>query len=265
MLFRNIRKLIRYIVSGYIFKVYYNKQKLDIENEYDLIGTSDSIPDAKVVIYTVVTGAYDKINDPDYLDDRFEYAIVTDQTVESAVWKRHPIPDKIKNYSSLEQARYIKTHPHEIFSDYDYTIFIDGNVIIKQDIWPLINGMIASGKKIAIHKHQNRDCLYDEARAVYAQGRVGLIDVLRQVKHYHKMGMPRHFGLFETNIIIRDNSSVEIMNMMNDWWTEMLNYTKRDQLSFTYVLWKNSKSVDYVYSLGTNSRKSAFFDVIRHA
>ena len=44
---------------------------------------------------------------------------------------------------------------------------------------------------------------------------------------------------------------------MNTW-------TKRDQLSFTYSLWKNGKNSDYILSLGNNSRRNPFFIVDSH-
>ena len=120
------------------------------------------------------------------------------------------------------------------------------------------------GKNIAIHRHQVRDCIYSEGRAVLATGKALSKDVHNQLRKYDREGFPKHYGLFETNIIIRNHNNEECINIMEDWWNEMVQWTKRDQLSFTYALWKNNKGSDYVMSLGNNSRRNPYFIVDSH-
>lgn len=78
------------------------------------------------------------------------------------------------------------------------------------------------------------------------------------------MGFPRHFGLFETNVIIRFHNDPKCKAVMDTWWNEIETRTKRDQLSFTYSLWKNGLISDYVMSLGNCSRNSEYFSVVNH-
>ena len=49
------------------------------------------------------------------------------------------IPDRLKYLSPVKQQRYIKTHPHEFFKEYDYSIWIDGNMEILSDPASLID------------------------------------------------------------------------------------------------------------------------------
>ena len=55
--------------------------------------------------------------------------------------------------------------------------------------------------------------------------------------------MPQNYGLAETNILYR-NHSQNIINLMEEWWEMIKNYSKRDQLSFTYILWKNGITLE---------------------
>lgn len=257
-------KAIRYVLSGYLFSMREVRKKLSEPNVFSPV--DDVFPEARIAVYTVSTGKYDKIKEPIYVDSHIDYFVFTEQEIPSdSAWKRINIPEGLKEgRTSLEQARYIKSHPHEFFKKYDVSIFIDGNIRITCDIKPLVYTMMASGKKMAIHRHQVRNCVYQEAKAIFAAGKASLHDMNKQMKSYKKAGFPKGFGLFETNVIIREHNNEDCINIMNTWWREMDKHTKRDQLSFTYALWVNGKTSDYVLSLGNNSRRNPYFIVDSH-
>lgn len=54
-----------------------------------------------------------------------------------------------------------------------------------------------------------------------------------------KAGFPEHYGLGENNILYRRHNEPALVRVMEDWWYFLENYSRRDQLSFVYVLWKN--------------------------
>ena len=59
----------------------------------------------------------------------------------------------------------------------------------------------------------------------------------KQIDLYKKEGFPKHFGLNETNVIIRRKN--ESVRKVMDLWEDFLRkYSHRDQMSFNYVLWK---------------------------
>lgn len=258
-----IKKIFRYLVSGYIFDVKKNKKYFEMNNIFK--STDIEYPNYKYVIYTVSTGKYDLIKNPIYVDSNIDYYIFTDQELDSnLIWKRIAIPEEIKNMSSLAQARYLKTNPHRFFQNYDYSMFIDGNVCITCDVRPLFYTLIEEDKLMAIHRHQNRDCIYKEAKAIYAAGKAKKNEIIKQIKHYKKEGFPSHFGLFETNIVIRKHNDKRCIQIMETWSKQLEEWTKRDQLSFTYSLWYNNFSSNDVLSLGNNSRRNPYFIVDSH-
>lgn len=262
-LIKKLHKIYRYIVSGYIFE--YKKNKIGFSKRNEFVPTKEEYPNIKIAIYTVSTGKYDDIKNPIYIDKNIDYYVFTEQELDkSLVWKKMQIPSHLKNRTPLEQARYIKTNPQEFFEKYDYSMFIDGNVCITCDIRPLFYTMIKEEKVMAVHKHQNRDCIYDEAKAIYAAGKATRKSMKKQLDFYKKEGFPEHFGLFETNIVIRKHNDKKCKGIMKTWSNQIINWTKRDQLSFTYALWKNDCTCDEVLSLGNNSRLNPYFIVDSH-
>lgn len=46
-------------------------------------------------------------------------------------------------------------------------------------------------------------------------------------------------ALAKINILYRRHNEPVLIRVMEDWWYFLENYSRRDQLSFVYVLWKN--------------------------
>lgn len=260
---KKVKKFCRYFITGYIFDINKNRKGFAKLNEF--VPTKKQFPEYKLAIYTVSTGKYDNIKNPIYVDENIDYFIFTDQELDNnSVWNRKPIPENMKGKTSLELARYLKINPHLFFSEYDYSMFIDGNVCITCDVRPLFYTLIDQKKTIAIHRHQNRDCIYEEAKAIYAAGKASMKSMSKQLSFYKQEGFPTHFGLFETNIVIRKHNEEKCKAIMETWSEQIVEWTKRDQLSFTYALWKNGMTADSVLSLGNNSRRNPYFIVDSH-
>lgn len=258
-----VKKLIRYISTGYIFEMGETKKLMNEKNHFT--ATKNQYNDLKIAIYTVSTGGYDNIKEPIYVDENIDYYVFTNQELNpNSIWKKIELPQEIEEFSSLEKARFLKTHPHLFFKNYDYSMFIDGNVQITCDIRPLFYTLEESGKLMAIHRHQVRDCVYDEARAIKAVNKAPKKLLNQQIAQYKTEGFPAHFGLFETNIVIRKQNDSKCISVMETWWNEIHKWTKRDQVSFTYALWKNGLTAEDVLSLGNNSRRNPYFIVDSH-
>ena len=75
--------------------------------------------------------------------------------------------------------------------------------------------------------------------------------------------MPENYGLNETNILIRNHLNPQIIAIMEQWWEFIEKYSKRDQLSFSYVLYKNNITVP---SISFKNARLDFnnFDFVSH-
>lgn len=215
------------------------------------------------VIYTCITAVYDEIENPKFISDGFDYVCYTDnENLKSDVWEIRKIPETLSDLSDAKKNRYVKTHPHEFFPEYDISIYIDGNVIQNGDVNELIEKECTEGS-IFFYKHPYEDCIYDELYTLTfcLKESLGMIDKLR--KRYRMEKFPRHFGLSQNNIIIRRHNEYDCIWLMERWWEEIKENSHRDQVSLFYVLWKTPgvsiKLIDYDLS------SSKYFCVKTHS
>ena len=67
-----------------------------------------------------------------------------------------------------------------------------------------------------------------------------------QVKRYMEEGYPQDNGLTTNGIMFRNHKNPSIINLMEDWWLEIKHNSRRDQLSFDYIAWKNNFKIQYI-------------------
>lgn len=241
------------------------KKKNSKPNEDFVLKPYKSFSNLKIVVYTSIFGKYDSIFEPLFVTPGVDYVILTDQELpKDSIWKKRTLPDvaPFSNMTPVEKNRYVKMLPHKLFDDYDISIYIDGNIQIITDVRPVVEDM--SGYSIGIHRYPT-DCIYDMQNAIIAGKRANKHNVKTQIKQYKKNGFPKHFGAFECNIIVRKHNDEKCKLVMDSWWEEFNNTTsKRDQLSFVYVLWKNGLTADEVYSLGYDVRSNPRFLIYKH-
>ena len=138
-------------------------------------------------------------------------------------------------WDNRRTARHYKTMPHLYFPDADVWIWLDANVRLL--IPP--SEAVAQWLKgdLAIFKHPDRDCLFDEARFCAKVGKDDKRTLGKQTVAYSAAGMPARWGLPETRCVIRRNTAK--MRALNvDWWSEIENRSLRDQVSIPYVCWR---------------------------
>lgn len=128
-------------------------------------------------------------------------------------------------------------------NEYDYTIYIDGSIKIIGDINQYIN-RYSKGASMIGFPHYERDCIYEEAEICkkYKLDKPEIID--EQMSFYKSKGFPEHYGLNACGIMVRSNRDQTLNKVMDDWWYEVNTHSKRDQLSFNYVCWKNNYQFD---------------------
>lgn len=221
----------------------------------------------RIAVYTCIVGVNEKIPNPLFVSESCDYFVFTDnESVQNSVWKKIDIK---KMHFPCENAneinRYIKLHPHELFPDYEYSMYVDGNICIVSDVVPIINQM-KKEEFLALHKHDRRTCAYKEAEAFYHIPRLKKFakQAELQMKEYRKQGFPKEFGLFENPIIIRRHHDKECINLMELWWEQLVVFSMRDQISLPYAIWKLGISNSSIHILGKDVRSNPRFIQIEH-
>ena len=223
----------------------------------------------KGVVYACVTHGYDTPYAPLFRDPGLDYVLYTDKEGEEgpSVWTRRPLKEELRFPNAGNRAnRYYKFHPFECFPGYDYAIYTDGNVRIMSDVTALYRCAENSPAGIAMHRHAQRSCVYEEAQWCAFNGRGNQEAIARQMKRYHEEGLPKNFGLFEATIIVIDLLNPKAKEILDAWWEEFCQTgSGRDQLSFPYALWKKHYSADSIGCLGNDEYHNPKFLIFPHA
>lgn len=256
---RLTRKKIRTKIGDIKIKV--NTTKKDDEPFYYNFGVP--IENTKVAVYTCITNGYDNAKEPLYIGKDVDYYLFTDvQDKNGKIWNNRKID--CKGFEK-EANRHYKFHPDIFEGKYKYAVYIDGNVKVVSDITTICSIAHNSKVGIAMHKHHSRDCAYEEGKACKYYKRGNNEKIREYLNKMKSDGFPSKFGLCEATVIVYDLQNPIAKKIAHQWWN--LYYeskTKRDQIFFPYIIWKNGFSMNDVGDLGNNIWNNPKFILYGH-
>ncbi len=182
----------------------------------------------KAVIYTAITNAKDALVEEGAFGQTPHFAFL-DYQPDKTGWTVLPVCDLFIDPN--RNAKIHKVLAHQYF-DVDYSLWIDGNIVLYTPIDTLIEEHLGEAD-ICVFTHYGRQNVWQEAAAIK---KLNLDDpdiVDHQVELYKEQGLGE--GLFECPVILRrHNEACEAFN--NAWWSEICRHSRRDQLSFPYAV-----------------------------
>jgi hypothetical protein len=183
----------------------------------------------KKVVYTVLLGERYKLNEPIFKNKDWEFICFTDQDLKSKYWKI------IKVEGGKKKSREIKIRSDQFFN-YDICLYIDAKFVVKCDLNNFVSKYLKTS--LCVMKHNKRNCVYKEGDFCIKLGIDKQEIIQLQLKKYATEGMPDNFGLFAPGIMIKKN--VEDVNIfMKLWYDEVEEYSYRDIISLSYMIWKH--------------------------
>lgn len=213
---------------------------------------------SKIVIYTAISDSFDDLFSHTYITKDFDYVCFTNTTIESpGIWEIRPLENR--GFDSNRNAKYYKLFPNKFFPEYEYSIYIDGNIdVLDSALEAKVLELIHNGVILSSNYHFERDCIYDEAKIcmMYNIDDINIIE--KQIKMLQDNGFPHNYGLFEMNLIFRKHHDEKVKKIMMDWWDIIKKNSKRDQLSFMYVLWKNNIQCTPMFSVNPRKLNNSF-------
>lgn len=218
----------------------------------------------RYVIYSALVGAYDDILQPKVVDERFDYILFSNDIKEErvGVWEVRPI--MYHNDDRTRICRYVKSHPEELVKEYEVSVWMDASIQILTDyLYQRVIELDKTECLIATLGHPTRNCIYEEAFAVLKMRIEYEGTIVRWCHELRKENYPRNNGLNETGLLYRKHHAKEIMQLDNLWWACVEKYSRRDQLSFNYALWKCGLSFDLILD-NPNIRQSKHVQLIEH-
>jgi hypothetical protein len=195
----------------------------------------------KIAVYTCIINHYDYLFCPKVFPKDIKFYCFTDQVYHSLKikgWKLLPLssPKSISKPNLIN--RYHKFFPHIVLPETDYSVYIDGNIRVISDITPLLKQFINSGATLGVCKHPQRKTIREEIDACINRNKVSDPELLfKEYEYYLSQGFEDIIDLTENNVILRKHND-EMKRVMEIWWSQLNNYSQRDQISLPYVRWK---------------------------
>lgn len=247
--------LLRYTIKLLMFKkVHRLKKRIALNSESKSNNDANYFSDEKFVIYTAIFGDYDDLHDPVLKPDNCDFVVFTDNVKivkKLNHWKLSHLPKNFfpnDNLSNSEKNRFIKMHPHKLLHEYKYSIYVDGNFTVISDLTELINKI--NLHKMAFYSHQ-RFCVYEELRTIEKIAKASKRSVKKHRKILLELGIEKNIGLAVCSVIVREHNDINIVKIMEEWWSLYFNSpTKRDQVSFPVAVINNNIDISEVLTLG---------------
>ena len=214
------------------------------------------------VVYTSIFDKYDEIQKQN-LPDGWDWQCFSEEN-------SLPIYE-----DNNRNAKRFKVLPHRYLQDYEYSIFIDGNMTVRGNIDELIEKYLSDANVAFFSHNENnldaRNSAYDEAQTIFDLGEKnmkrsperGILNykdnpfvIQKQMERYRMLRYPANDGLITGMVILRRHNEKDCIKTMEDWWTEIKYNSKRDQLSFNYCAWKNDLKFNY---MDGDSRDNEYF------
>lgn len=222
----------------------------------------------KLVIYTAIIGSsYDQLLQPLSIRDDVDYICYvkkgTITVAANGIWQIKEVD--YDNRDNTRIARYVKMHPHVLLPNYEYSLWIDGNVqIIDKSIYNIIDGKINNDVLVSSLSHPHTNCCYDDAYICIASHKDNIWRILAQIAFLKIHRFPKNFGLYETNVLFRNHISKKVVEFNEAWWSLLSRFSRRDQLGCTYCMRKVGIPMDYFLDKGYCARNSTLFKYYPH-
>lgn len=203
--------------------------------------------DVKSAVYTCITNGYDDLREIasyGYVNPDWDYVCFTDDQEfvslkRVGIWQIRPLVFTASDNTRVN--RWHKLHPHELLPEYEESIYIDPNINIRSSF--LFDEVKKRGINFLLPRHARNLCIFSEYKDVLEAELDDPVLINAEMEMIKKSGMPENYGFCENNVLYRRHNDRDVIAMMDEWWDVLVKYSKRDQLSLVWILWKHHLSI----------------------
>ncbi len=193
-----------------------------------------------IVVYTCLTDRYDSALMKATAEAGISFVCFTDRpgAVVTPGWEVRPLQSPPSLSHGHDINRYHKFFAHHLFHDAHWSIYLDGNVRYDGAFAELVEFVRRNNADIGTFLHPHAHSLRKEAE-VCGLTKFGAWDFARveeQLTVSAKDGVELDAIIPACYILVRDHGSPRLADAMSLWWSQIFEYTKRDQMSFPRVL-----------------------------
>lgn len=193
----------------------------------------------RIAVVTAVSGGKDILRDPVVDTGTADFIAFSDRPLPNLRgWEVRALPQWSSDprFGARRNAKIPKVLPHLLLPDYDFFVWIDGNVELTASPMELCNRFIvAPDADVAALPHRTRRCVYEESKEVIRLSLDNRCLVKAQMREYRKMSYARDCGLYELMLMVRRNNEIT-RRLSLCWFEQICRYSSRDQLSFPIAL-----------------------------
>lgn len=206
----------------------------------------DGYRERKKLLYTVVTGDYDNLNEiPEPLRN-WDYVCFTDNPVlHSRTWRIEPLMDG-RDLDPVRLSRYYKINNHLVDSEYLLSIYVDANMRIRGNLDHFLTSALPPDKSLGLMLHPFHASLVEEVELCVTTGKEDESLLREQFRYYTEdKGFADHLPHITARLIIRRSGDGAVQKLMETWFTQLLRWSRRDQVAFNYALAQNPEVVPH--------------------
>jgi len=217
---------------------------------------------AQIVLYTALLGDYDDLKEHGHPPE-LSFCFTDRPCLMTKSWTLVPCEQRPLSVDDrIRTARFYKTQPHRVLPPHRISLWTDASMRINEPLELVVNFL--RGRSIATFKYPDiygsRTCAFDEALACLRRGKDASDIIQGQMQRYREEGLPINFGLAETTMMVRENTTA-LARLNDTWWGEICRGSRRDQLSFDYCCWRHG--LEYAWLPGYRL-KNPFATYVRH-
>jgi hypothetical protein len=135
-----------------------------------------------------------------------------------------------------KSSRRPKALPHEYLADYDYSLYMDNICELKR--LPNQTDLVQSygtDYVYRVFKHSTRTVLAEEALAISSLGYDTAENLINQLDTYAQyLPLQTITPLNTCTVLLRQHNHLQVIRHGRMWWEHILNFSKRDQMSFDF-------------------------------
>ncbi len=194
----------------------------------------------KKAIYTVMTRNYDSIPVPQFIDKDIEYLAFTD-SAESIPkpWSKIEIDTSgMTQFEKLMVQRKLKIEGHEELKSFEKVMYHDANFFQLKSTESLFEKFAPDINLLVAMSHPWRNCVFEEIETCIKSSKAPKDKLKAQFMEYERLKIPKNFGLIAAGFMIRDFNSENWKNFGPIWYNNLLQFSHRDQISFSKTIWE---------------------------
>ena len=217
----------------------------------------------KRVIYTCLTGAYDRLEQPAAVAPDWDYVCFTDMDGQDGIWQLRKIP--YDSHDPVTRSRYPKILAHKVLAEYEYSVYLDANIrIMDTEFYRIADRLIADEISFAQVEHPDRNCVYEELKYCYLKDKVNTRTAFRLHRRWTAERLPHHAGLYENNLLFRRHNITEARALDEAWWKAWESGVPRDQLCLMPIFLRHGIHPALLLGKGLKARNVPYLKYTLH-